>query len=155
MRKIHAVAALAIFASSFAIAAAQTPSNEVKENLMKMEQEDSQAFVKGDTAKIDRDTSDAFEFTAPDGSTSTKADAISSLKNGDLKYESSVLSDFKVMQYGDTAVVTYQSVDKGTFKGHDISGVYRWTDLWVKHDGKWQIVAGQGTPVMAMMVKKP
>jgi hypothetical protein len=154
MRKIHAIAAVAIFASSFAIAAAQAPSNDVKENLMKMEQDDAQAFVKGDTARIDRDTSDAFAFTGPDGATSTKADAISSLKNGDLKFQSSVLSDFKVMQYGDTAVVTYQSVDKGSFKGQDISGTFRWTDVWVKHGGKWQIVAGQGTPVMAMM-KKP
>ena len=154
MKKIHAVAALAIFASSFAIAAAQSPSNDVKENLMKLEQEDSQAFVKGDTAKIDRDTSDSMAFTAPDGSTSGKAEAIAGLKSGDLKYESSVLSDFKVMQYGDTAVVTYQSVDKGSYKGQDISGTYRWTDVWVKHGGKWQIVAGQGTPVMAAM-KKP
>ena len=148
MKKIHAVAAVAIFASSFAITAAQAPSSDAKDNLPKLEQEDSQAFVKGDTARIDRDTSDSFAFTAPDGSTSSKADIMASMKSGDLKYESSVLSDFKVMQYGDVAVVTYQSVDKGTYKGQDMSGTFRWTDVWVKHGGKWQIVAGQGTPVM-------
>lgn len=154
MRKIHAVAVLAIFTSSFAIAAGQAASSDVTTSLTQKEQEDSQAIVKADTAIIDRDTSDAFLFTAPDGSTSGKADIMSSLKSGELKYESSVLSDFKVMQFGDTAVVTYQSVDKGTYKGQDISGTFRWTDTWVKHGGKWQIVAGQGTPVMASM-KKP
>jgi len=154
MRKIHAVAALAIFASSFAIAAAQAASSDVTQTLTKTEQEDSKAFVKGDTAIIDRDFADGFVFTGPDGTTSGKADAINMLKNGDLKFESSMPSDFKVMQYGDTAVVTYQSVDKGSYKGQDISGTYRWTDVWVKHGGKWQVVAGQGTPVMAAM-KKP
>ena len=154
MRKIHAVAVMAIFSSSFAIAAGQAASNDVTQTLTKMEQEDSKAFVKGDTTIVDRDTADSFVFTAPDGTTSGKADAINMVKNGDLKFESSVLSDFKVMQYGDTAVVTYQSVDKGTYKGQDISGTVRWTDVWVKRGGKWQVVAGQGTPVMAMM-KKP
>jgi ketosteroid isomerase-like protein len=154
MRTIHAVAVMAIFTSSFAVAMGQMASDDVKQNLMRMEQEDTQAFIKGDTAVIDRDVADSMAFTAPDGSTSTKADTISSIKSGDLKFESSVLSDFKVMQYGDTAVVTYTSTDKGSYKGQDISGTFRWTDVWVKHGGKWQCVASQGTPVMAMM-KKP
>jgi hypothetical protein len=44
-------------------------------------------------------------------------------------------------------VVTYGTTDKGSYKGKDISGNYRWTDVFVKRNGRWQIVAGQGTRV--------
>lgn len=156
MKPIHAIAMLAICSSSFALAgqtANGTASNDVRQNLMRMEHEGSEAMLKGNTAIMERDTADSFTFTGPDGATSTKAEGINSIKNGDLKFESSTMSDMKVMQYGDSAVVTYTTTDKGTYKGQDISGTYRWTDVWVKRDGKWQIVAGQGTPVMAMMKK--
>ena len=152
MKPIHAIAVLAICCSSFAVAAAQatagTASNDVQQTLIRMEHEGTDAMLKGSTAIVERDTADSFIFTGPDGAPSTKADVINSIKSGDLKFQSSVISDMKVAQYGDTAVVTYTTTDKGSFKGQDISGTYRWTDVWVKQGGKWQIVAGQGTPVM-------
>ena len=59
------------------------------------------------------------------------------------------IDEMKVRVYGDTAVVTGQSTVKGMFKTQDISGKYRWTDVFVKRDGKWQIVNAQLTPVQA------
>jgi len=59
------------------------------------------------------------------------------------------IDEMKVRVYGDTAVVTGQSTVKGIFKTQDISGKYRWTDVFVKRDGKWQIVNAQLTPVQA------
>ena len=38
---------------------------------------------------------------------------------------------------------------KGTYKGQDISGKYRFTDTWVKRNGKWQVVAWQATRIPA------
>jgi ketosteroid isomerase-like protein len=54
----------------------------------------------------------------------------------------------KVQMFGDTAIATYTTTDKGMYKGRDISGQYRWTDVFVKMGGKWKFVAGQGTPIM-------
>jgi ketosteroid isomerase-like protein len=53
----------------------------------------------------------------------------------------------KVRVYGDMAVATYGSTDKGSYKGKDISGRFRWTDVFVKRNGRWEIVAGQGTRI--------
>jgi hypothetical protein len=39
------------------------------------------------------------------------------------------------------------TTDKAKFKGQDISGRYRWTDIFVRRGGTWQIVAGHGTPI--------
>ncbi len=47
----------------------------------------------------------------------------------------------------DMAVVTYKSDDAGSYKGRDISGRYRWTDVLVKRDGRWQFLVSQGTAI--------
>src|SRR6266700_67638 len=82
--------------------------------------------------------------STPDGTVENKAQAIADLKSGDLKLQSASLDGAKVQVYGDTAVVTYSSNDKGTYKGKDISGKTRWTDVFVNHNGRWQVVASHG-----------
>ncbi|HEX8800123.1 MAG TPA: nuclear transport factor 2 family protein, partial [Terriglobales bacterium] len=67
------------------------------------------------------------------------------LSSGDLKFQSIELSDLKVHVYGNTAVAAGTSTVRGTYKGQDISGKYRFTDTWVKRDDKWQVVATQAT----------
>jgi ketosteroid isomerase-like protein len=56
--------------------------------------------------------------------------------------------DLKVKVYGDTAIVSGQTTDKGKYKGQDISGTYRFTDVFVKRDGKWMAVSTHVTPVV-------
>src|SRR4051794_5126530 len=43
----------------------------------------------------------------------------------------------------------YGSTDKGSYKNSDISGRFRWTDVFVKRNGRWEIVAGQGTRIIS------
>jgi len=55
------------------------------------------------------------------------------------------MSDVKVQDLGSVAVVTGRVVETGRFKTNDLSGVYRFTDIWAKRNGRWQIVAGHET----------
>jgi hypothetical protein len=78
----------------------------------------------------------------------SKAEFLSDIKSGTLKLESSKYSDMKVQTAdADMAVVMYRSNDKGTYKGKDITGEYRWLDVFVKRGGKWQIAIDQGTQI--------
>jgi ketosteroid isomerase-like protein len=120
----------------------------VEQTLMKMEQEMTDAVVKGDISVFDKYAADNATFTDPGGMMSNKAQAIASFKSGDLKIESSKIDGMKVQMFGDTAIVTYGTTDKGMYKGRDISGQYRWIDVFVKMGGKWKMVASQGTPIM-------
>ncbi len=45
--------------------------------------------------------------------------------------------------YGDVAVVTGLSKIKGKYKDQNFDDSYRWTRVWVHHDGDWTCVAEQ------------
>lgn len=118
-----------------------------EQTLKQIEQELLNALLKNDAPVFERYVADAFIFTGPDGGVMNKTENIAALKSGDLKFESSKVDDMKVQLHGNTGIVTYQATDKGTYKGKDISGKNRWTDVFVKKGGDWQIVATQGTPL--------
>jgi hypothetical protein len=66
-------------------------------------------------------------------------------KSGAYKITYLDLDNFKVRVFGDTAVATYGQTEKSQYQGKDNSGHYVYTDVWVRRNGNWQIVATQGT----------
>lgn len=49
--------------------------------------------------------------------------------------------------YGQAAVITGRSTIKAMVKGQEVSGEYRFTDVWVKLDDRWLAVASQVTRI--------
>lgn len=127
--------------------AAAAEAGGVEQTLMQIERDATAAILKRDAAKLGSFMADDFVFTGPDGATQTKAQLLADVKSGDLQLDASDISDMKVRVFGDTAVVTYTTADKGKYKARDITGRYRWIDVFVRRSGKWQLVAGQGTPI--------
>jgi hypothetical protein len=116
--------------------------------LKKIEQEILDGILKSDTSAAEKYLASDYLGVGPDGVTQNKAEFLSDIKSGTLKLESSKYSDMKVqVAAADMAVVMYRSNDKGTYKGKDITGEYRWLDVFVKRDGKWQIAIDQGTQI--------
>jgi ketosteroid isomerase-like protein len=127
-----------------------SPGGNVEQELMQLEQKLADAIIKGDMAFFGSHLADDVRLTDPSGMVNTKAQLEADVKSGALKIESSKIDDMKVQVHGDVAIVTYKTTDKGTYKGQDISGDYRWIDVFVKKGGKWLVVAGQGTPIRVM-----
>jgi ketosteroid isomerase-like protein len=166
MKRIFAVAVLAMVALPFASAQTPTPTPEkpatqekptaetkaagAEQELMQLEQKLADALMKGDVATIASHLADNATFIDPSGTVNTKAQFEADIKSGALKLESSKIEDMKVQAHGEVAIVTYKTTDKGTYKGQDISGDYRWIDVFAKRDGKWWLVAGQGTRIQKM-----
>ena len=105
------------------------------------------AIQAADTAAIDRIYADTYVSTGPSGNVRSKAEVINDFKSGALKIESISSEDVKVNQYGDAVVVTGRSRIKGTDNGRAMSGQQRFTQVYAKKDGRWQIVAFQFTSV--------
>lgn len=125
-------------------------SSNTEQALMQLEQEMTDALIKGDVATFSSHLADTATLTDPGGVVNTKAQFEADVKSGALKLESSKIEDMKVQAHGDMAIVTYKTTDKGTYKGQDISGEYRWMDVFTRKGGTWRIVAGQGTPIKKM-----
>jgi ketosteroid isomerase-like protein len=61
--------------------------------------------------------------------------------------ESAVQDEIEVRQYGDAAIATGRSTIRGTRGGVSFVYRFRWTDVYVRRDGRWQAVSGQLTPL--------
>jgi ketosteroid isomerase-like protein len=119
-----------------------------EQSLMKMEAEMAADVLAGRTTAFEKYAAPNAVMIDPGGMMMSKTETIAFFKTGDLKIESSKMEDMKVLMFGNTAIVTYRTTDKGKVKDMDISGQYRWTDTWTKINGKWLLIAGQGTKIM-------
>jgi ketosteroid isomerase-like protein len=63
--------------------------------------------------------------------------------------DSSVLDEFNVRIYGDTAVVLFTQKLTGPSKGQPLTLTFRYIDVFVMRDGRWQCVVSQSTRVTA------
>ena len=60
-----------------------------------------------------------------------------------------VVDRIRVRVIGDTAIVTLDQMEKSRYQGRDIIGRSKWTDTFMKRNGKWQLVANHGSQVEA------
>jgi hypothetical protein len=144
MKQILFIVALTVSISSICFGQG---NGNVEQTITNIEQELNNALLKSDASVFERYFADNFIFTDPGGAVGHKTEMIASMKAGDFKFESSNIDSMKVVVYGNTAVANYRSTDKGKVKDFDISGVYRWTDVFVKQNDSWKQVSGQGTPI--------
>jgi ketosteroid isomerase-like protein len=126
---------------------AKTQTGSVEQELIKLENAWNDAVVKHDWAFLNQILADEWIWTSPDGSVWTKTQSLASLKSGEDVFTEAVADDIKVRVYGDVAVTTGHNTVKETTKGIDVSGQYRWTDVWVKRAGSWQCVAGHSSRI--------
>jgi len=119
----------------------------VEQEIIKLENEWADAWVKSDVEFHDRIMADDFTWISPWGEVFTKARNLALLKSGDDVIESWVLTDMKVRVYGVAAVVTGCDTIKETYKGENVSSQNRWTHTWIKLAGRWQCVAGHSSEI--------
>jgi ketosteroid isomerase-like protein len=117
--------------------------------LLYMEMEWSDADQRGDTAWFERNlTEDYYGVSSRTGKRTTKADEVADLKNRKDKIESAVASDMQVRVEGRTGVVSGIYHMKGRDeKGQPIDRHIRYTDIFIKKDGRWQVITSHGTTI--------
>ena len=82
-----------------------------------------------------------FIITVEDGSTYGKAGYISHSAASSVHVQVAEMSELKVRLHGSTAIVTGAYHEKGESDGKPYEYHDRLTDVWMKIDGKWQVVA--------------
>ena len=116
-------------------------SVSAEHELIKAENDWNDALIRRDAALLEPLMAQDYIATDAAGTVETRAQTLADVKSGDLRLASAVNDEYKIHAYGDAAVVNYRATIKGRFKGMDISGQYRETDMWVKRGAHWECVA--------------
>lgn len=127
----------------------------IEAELIKIERDWADAMKNKDAATVRRILADNIVLTYPDGTTGTKDVEVQMAETGAFTADSWDMVDTKVTVLdADAAVITGRTVvkngklkDAGTQKTIDISGEYRFMDVYAKRNGTWQAVASQVTKI--------
>jgi hypothetical protein len=113
----------------------QSKQTKVKEEIQKLFGDLNAAIAKKDRATLERLYADEFQFIRPAGAVNTKASQISGIMANDPLSSNpvSIPSFDRLLVYGD--VVISRHIARGT----TISSIF------VKKDGRWQLLQAQGT----------
>lgn len=147
--KMQMVTAAAIVA--LAVGACPTVAGDdaqsISAELLQLERDWSQAFVKNDAAAIGRYLADDWVVIGEEGDITGRAAFLEEIRSGRLVFEKMDLDDMKVRSYGNAAVVIGRATSAGKYQGQAFSGQSRWTDVFVRQDGGWRCVSAQLTPI--------
>ncbi len=120
-------------------------SPELKEKTMALERRWAEAEIEGDTATMRRILADDMIVTTFDGTVAGKKAGIEGTLDPKLDLRSIEFEDTIIRRYGEVVVVIGQANIEMSYDGTDYSGPLRYTRVYHKRDGRWQVVAIQTT----------
>lgn len=139
MHKSLVLALLACFIAIAGVACAQEESEAAKIRALELQLTDSytQRQIEQLASLLDED----FVITFEDGSTLSKTGYVSFMASPSDHIETAEMNDMKIRVHRTTAVVTGTYHEKGDTKGQAYDYHDRFTDIWIKKNGKWKLAA--------------
>src|SRR5262249_31658673 len=124
-------------------------SADVEKDLRELESQWLGAYARRDAEALQRIEADDFTITYPDGKVLTRNDEIEKIKKeaGTARDGTAAhTEDTKVRLFGDVAILTGRYLVTRGEGGPTISES-RYTDVYAKRQGRWQVVASQLTGI--------
>ena len=113
----------------------------VKQEIIGLERQRCEAYVRRDLKALDELLPEHFTFTRPSGVVLNKAQLLAALSAGDMIFESFDRQYDDVNVYLNTAVAIGRDTVRAHYQGRDISGQYRFSNMYVERGGRWAVVA--------------
>jgi ketosteroid isomerase-like protein len=114
--------------------------------LADMEQQLAAAWRAGDRATIERIVAADWILTGLDGRPSTRETVLREVFETRIhRIDSIDIDDVRVRVFGDAAVVTGRTHGRGAYGGAAYDVTIRFTDVLVRRQGAWQIVASHAS----------
>jgi ketosteroid isomerase-like protein len=133
---------LALFCCLPAISIAQQATAEA--TVLTLEKKWTDAYKLRNITLMTSMLADDFIITVEDGNIYGKMGYMSHTADTSTQVDVAEESDLKVRMHGSTvAVVTGAYHETGTFKGKHYEYRDRLTDVWMKIDGQWRLIAAQ------------
>jgi hypothetical protein len=146
-RKIFActVVAIVLFPPFF-VRGADADFSAAEQELIKIENDWGESYIKHDPSFAERITTDDFTFVGSDGSIVEKSNYLIGIK-GNTVFKQFQIDSMKIRIYGNTAVVIGLARIIAKSGQSEVSGRYAFTDVFVKQTDQWKAVSGHVTAI--------
>jgi len=144
MRKLFRIVSvfIVLFVGPVQALAQKSPSlTNAQQEVRKLERAWLDAYEKRDVAAMTAIVADDFTITFSDGSMQTKPQIIESLKRPGGSSSKFLTENVQSREYGDTVILIGTVISDWTQDGKAMSDRSRYTDTYVKKNGRWQVVA--------------
>ena len=116
--------------------------------IVELEQRLAAAWVDGDRAFIDGLLVDDWTVIDQSGRVLTKRQVLDeAFASAERRIEAMTIEEVGVRMLGGVAVATGRTRATGSYRGQRATVTLRFTDVFLLRDGRWQIVASQGTTI--------
>jgi ketosteroid isomerase-like protein len=95
-----------------------------------------------DAKTLSRLMSDDLVLTEPDGNVINKTAEVAFTADPTTHFDLLESHDLRIQVHGEAAVVSGAYHEKGTYQGKSFEHRGRFTDTWIRNNGKWQCIAG-------------
>jgi len=134
------------------ISLAQAPARRVRESvdvteLLRLEKVWNEAHLNSDAEALDRLWADDLVVTVPNMPLMDKSESLQFVRSGKLTFQVYKTSDLRIRVYRDAAVVTGQLERPRRDNRGEFEDDWRFTKVYVRRAGKWQVVAWHGSHV--------
>ena len=120
-------------------------SGGAEKALEKMDHAYAEALTKRDVKVLDEIWSPDYTFVNPRGELLSKAQRIANVQRGTTEFRKMSPQKERLNVHGNFAVEVGRIIVEGEYSGHESSGEYRYTTVWVKTQGRWRMLANQIT----------
>ena len=135
-------------ASALIVVALMAQTDATTAALVDIEQQLTKLILAGDRDGYSAFLADDWSVINTDGNILTKDQVLREMfVTGQRQIDAIAVDDVKVRPLGDVAIVTGRTIASGKLRGATVTATLRFTDVFARRDGRWQIVASQGTRV--------
>jgi len=137
----HALSVLVLLLCILPTPLSAQQKSQDTEKILALEKKWAEAYKHRDISILSSLLAEDFVITVEDGTSYGKEGYISHSADTSVKVETAELSGLKLRMHGNTAVVTGAYHEKGNSGGKRYEYHDRLTDVWMKIDGRWQVIS--------------
>lgn len=141
------VLALALAAVAAPAAAQDQRGRSDQEIFRELEERWAAAVERNDVSAVSTILADEYVSTYDDGTQGDRAGELELVRTFNQRIDESAIEDFTVKVYGDTAIVRFARRMVGPRSGVRHEVTFRYVDVFVWREARWQCVTSQSTRV--------